>query len=79
MPEIKINLNEVSIENKFGTYGSETEEQGKSISSVVRFGGTIEPATPIEDLVKQIDALMDQAFDIAKRGVQRASEEGGGW
>lgn len=75
MPEVTIKLNEVGIENKYGTYGAQEEEQGKSISSIIRFGGTIEPATPIEEIVTQADALMDQAFDIAKRAVKRASEE----
>lgn len=80
MPDIKIKINEVAIENKYGVYGDESKEKGKSISSIVRFGGSIEPGCSLEEFVPQVDALMDQAFDIARRGVKRASQdEETGW
>jgi len=79
MPKITITLNEVSVENKFGIYGEDDEGQGKSISSVISFGGTIEPGGEMGQIIPQVDALMDQAFAIAKGAVERASKEDKGW
>jgi len=73
--EFTIKVNQVTLKNKYGEYGLDDNEKGKTLSSELEIGGTVEPDTEMDSLVPELDKLMDQAFDTVKRGVKRASEE----
>jgi len=75
-----ISVRDIAIENKFGIYGQDETEQGKTLSSILRIEGSVVPNKPLDAIMLRLDEHLDQAFDIVKRAVARASkEEGKGW
>jgi len=70
-----ISVREIAIENKFGIYGQDENEQGKTLSSILRIEGSVVPSKPLDAIMLTLDEHLDQAFDIVKRAVERASEE----
>jgi len=68
-----ITINDMGIETKYGEYGG--EERGKTISGVLRLGGSIVPARPPDVLWPSISKMFDEAFGTVKEAVARASSE----
>jgi len=79
-----ISVKDITIENKFGIYGQDENEQGKTLSSTLRIEGSVVPNKPLDAIMLTLDEHLDQAFDAVRRAVERASkespeEEGKGW
>jgi len=79
-----ISVKDIAIENKFGIYGQDENEQGKTLSSTLRIEGSVVPNKPLDAIMQTLDEHLDQAFDAVKRAVERASKEspeeaGKGW